>query len=130
MLVSDQNWKLFGYDVRDLGKHWVDSWKDLLFAFDSPARRRLDDIVRLRTESGDSCYQAGQPTQSTDTDYSAFLIPDELVLSRALVLPAAVEADLASQPTGYRGATEGYCLSDMEPGSSAEPRSRLCGLHW
>ena len=31
MLESGQNWELFGYDMRNLGRHWVEAWRDLLW---------------------------------------------------------------------------------------------------
>jgi general secretion pathway protein L len=96
MIESGQNWELFGYDMRNLGRHWVDAWRELLFAYDSPVRGHLDDIVCLRSEAGDTCYQAGKPGDVAQTEYTAFLLPDDIVLSKTLDLPAVVEVDLAA----------------------------------
>jgi len=96
MLESGQNWELFGYDMRNLGRHWVGAWRDLLWGYDSPVRQRLDDAVILRGESGVACYQGGKPSDATVTGHSAVLLPEELVLSKTLALPAAVEGDLAA----------------------------------
>ncbi|RLQ23686.1 general secretion pathway protein GspL [Seongchinamella sediminis] len=94
MFESGQNWELFGYDMRNLGKHFNAAWRDLLWAYDSPLRSRLDEPVELRTPSGTASYQAGQPCAKARTDCSAVLLPEELALTRALRLPLAVEADL------------------------------------
>ena len=59
MIEADQKWELFGYDTRQVGRHWTAAWRDLLLGYDSPVRRRLDDVVSLRAESGSACYQAG-----------------------------------------------------------------------
>jgi general secretion pathway protein L len=96
MLETGKNWELFGYDMRHVGRYWVDAWSDLLCGYDSPVRRRLDEAVRLRSEDGEQCYQAGKPTAVTAAKYSAILIPDELVLCKTLSLPAVVEVDLAA----------------------------------
>ncbi len=91
MLESGQNWELFGYDMRNVGRHWSAAWRDLLFGHDSPLRGRLDESVRLIDPAGSRCYHAGRPTADTDTDCEAVLLPEELVLARTLRLPLAVE---------------------------------------
>ena len=96
MFESGQNWELFGYDMRNLGKHLRAAWRDLLWAYDSPVRAYLDEPVILQSPTGSTCYQAGQPRIDTHTECSAVLLPEELVLSRSLRLPVAVEADLES----------------------------------
>jgi general secretion pathway protein L len=96
MIESGQNWELFGYDMRNLGRHWVDAWRELLFADDSPARRLLDDIVCLFSEEGETCYQAGTPSDVAATQYTAILVPEDIALWQTLSLPAAVEVDLAA----------------------------------
>ena len=47
MLEKGQNWELFGYDVRRLGRYWIAAWRDLLWAHDSPVRHRLDEVVTV-----------------------------------------------------------------------------------
>ncbi|TDG15120.1 general secretion pathway protein GspL [Seongchinamella unica] len=96
MFESGQNWELFGYDMRNVGKHFKAAWRELLWAYDSPVRSHLDEPVSLRSPSGVSCYQAGQPCSDVETSCVAVVLPDELVLTRTLRLPAAVEADLES----------------------------------
>jgi hypothetical protein len=89
-----QQWELFGYDVRRLGKHWLAAWRGFLSSQDSPLRRRLDDVVCLHHESGSTLYQAGKPVGPAPYDCEGLLLPDELVLSRSLSFPLAVEGDL------------------------------------
>jgi general secretion pathway protein L len=96
MLEAGQNWELFGYDMRNLGRHWIDAWRDLLWGHDSPIRRHLDDAVCLRSQDGLACYQAGMPTDTESTEYSAILLPEALVLSKTLDLPAVVEGQLTA----------------------------------
>ncbi len=94
MLESGQNWELFGYDMRNVGRHWLAAWRELLFGYDSPLRRRLDETVRLVTPEGEQCYHAGRPVAAAATDCEAVLLPDDLVLARTLILPRAAEAEL------------------------------------
>ena len=91
MLESAQKWDLFGYDMRNLGRHWLSAWRDVLWAPDSPIRERLDEAVWVRREDGEVYYQAGKRSDTVATIYSAILLPEQLVLSKMLDLPAAVE---------------------------------------
>ena len=91
-----QNWELFGYDMRQLGRHWFAAWHDLLWADESPVRRRLGDVVQLHSDDGDILYQAGRPSAPAPFECEAILLPDELVLTRMLRLPASAEAHLES----------------------------------
>ena len=94
MLESAQKWDLFGYDMRNLGRHWLSAWRDVLWAPDSPIRERLDEAVWVRREDGEVYYQAGKRSDTVATIYSAILLPEQLVLSKMLDLPAAVEGDI------------------------------------
>jgi len=97
MLEKGQNWVLFGYDVRHLGRYWTAAWRDLLWAHDSPVRSRLDEVVTLHTGNGTVSYQAGTVCAgSPDSACEAVLLPDELVLCKQLRVPVQAEADLAS----------------------------------
>ena len=97
MLDSGQNWELFGYDMRHLGKHWFAAWRDLLWGYDSPVRRHLDEVVTVRTELDDSCYQAGIACAGSPASHcEAILLADELALSKTLRLPVSVESELES----------------------------------
>lgn len=94
MFKSSQNWELFGYDMRQLGKHFVAAWRELLFAPDSPLRSNLDEAVMLRSPTGESVFQAGSPSELTEATCNAVLLSDDLALSRKLRLPLAVVSDL------------------------------------
>ncbi len=94
MFEASQNWELFGYDMRKLGRHWVASWRDLLWAHDSPVRQRMDEAIRLTSAEGDFYYQGGRPVAPVSTDCNAVVLPEELVLVKRLVFPVAVEADI------------------------------------
>ena len=87
MFEGSQNWELFGYDMRKLGRTWTGAWRELLFAPDSPVRSRLDDVVAVRSESGVQHYHGGELCAATTANFSAIALPDELVLGRQLSLP-------------------------------------------
>jgi hypothetical protein len=97
MLEAGQNWELFGYDMRHLGRTWGAAWRDLLWAYDSPVRKRLDEVVSVQGQGGTACYQAGTvcPESSTPT-CQALLLPEELVLWKKLRVPASAEGELAA----------------------------------
>lgn len=96
MFESGQNWQLFGYDMRDVGRHWLAAWRDFLWFYDSPIRRRLDEPVLVREGAVERCYHAGVPCPDVATACVGIVLPDELVLSRKLQIPVAAEADLLS----------------------------------
>lgn len=124
MLDKGQNWELFGYDMRHLGRYWLAAWRDLLWAHDSPVRKRLDEVVTLRDRDGSRCYQAGSlcPVASV-SDCQAVLLPDELVLCKKLRVPVAAEAQLdsmvelevrASSPFASRDTRWGWSVVDRD----------------
>ena len=94
MFESGQYWELFGYDMRNVGKHFNAAWRELRRAYDTPIRAHLDEPVNLRSPTGDRFYQAGRRRGDFETSCAAVLLPDELVLTRSLRLPVAVESDL------------------------------------
>jgi hypothetical protein len=123
MLDSGQNWELFGYDMRNLGRHWLAAWRDFLWAYDSPVRKHLDEPVLLHDGNESLPYHAGEPAARVDTDCEAVLLPDELVLSRRLDLPAAAEAELeqvialevnASSPFSPDDTSRGWCVVNRD----------------
>ncbi len=89
-----QQWELFGYDVRRLGKHWLAAWRGLIWLPESPLRQRFDEVVCLHHDTDVTLYQAGEPVTSPPYDCEALLLPDAMVLSRLLSFPLAVEGDL------------------------------------
>jgi len=93
--VATNQFEVFGVDVRDYGHLWLAAWRDLLFGDDSPIRRALDSQVRLKQADGSAeTYQAGAKVSGSHPSHEALAIPDDLVLSRTLTLPAIAEADL------------------------------------
>ncbi|MEE4144976.1 MAG: hypothetical protein V2I26_09260 [Halieaceae bacterium] len=97
MLDKGQNWELFGYDMRHLGRYWTAAWRDMLWAHDSPVRKRLDEVVALDTGHGSTCYQAGAVCSGqADAACAAILLPDDLVLSKQISLPQQAESELDS----------------------------------
>ncbi len=95
MIEASQNWELFGYDMRNLGRHWLAAWRDALWAYDSPVRKHLDEPVMLHEGDQSLPYHAGEPAAPVETDCQAVLLPEALVLSRRLDLPVAAECRLA-----------------------------------
>lgn len=97
MLEKGQNWELFGYDMRHLGRYWLAAWRDLLWAHDSPVRQRLDEVVAVQSGDGLRHYQAGSVCPGAPaSDCRAVLLPDDLVLSKAIPIPLQAESELAS----------------------------------
>jgi len=100
MLQSGQNWDLFGYDVRQLLRHWRSAWREFLWGYDSPVKARLDEVLRVHTERGIEYFHAGQRITPASTsgepgvECEAVLLPDARVLVRTLEMPLAVESDL------------------------------------
>jgi hypothetical protein len=96
MLDTSQNWHLFGYDLRGIGRHWLAAWRDFLWGDESPVRARLDEVVCLRDGDEVSYYHAGAAVAAAPADCTAVLLPPELVLARRIDLPSAADAELAS----------------------------------
>ena len=130
--MATNQFMVFGYDVRDYGRLWLAAWRDLLFGDDSPIRIALDSVVVLEEANGDrSPFQAGsrlsQPRDgqggSPKDAHVALGLPEDLVLSRTLRLPAVAETDLdaalqleigASSPFAPDDTTAGWRISRSE----------------
>jgi hypothetical protein len=123
-----QQWELFGYDVRRLGKHWLAAWRGLVRSPDSPLRRRLDEVVCLHHDSGTSLFQSGEPVGAAPFDCEAVLLPDELVLSRSLTLPLAAEGDLDAALSLELAANSPFTGEDTASGWQVVARDSAC-LH-
>lgn len=100
-MIGDQQWFLFGYDMRQVGRHWLAAWRDLLWGLDSPLRRHLDEVVRVEDPEGTArAYQSGRALGGDGAPGSAqcraVALPAELVLRKRLELPVAVEGDLSA----------------------------------
>ena len=93
--MAANQFEVFGVDVRDYGRLWLSAWRDLLFGDDSPVRSALDSQVTLKHPDGTlETYQAGRQVSQRVTASEALSLPDELVLTRQLFLPAIAESDL------------------------------------
>lgn len=126
MLDSGQNWELFGYDMRHLGRHWLAAWRDLLWGYDSPVRRHLDEVVTVRSEQEDACYQAGLACAVSPTSgCEAILLPDELALSKTLRLPVSVESELDSVLAIEVRASSPFAASDTGWGWNVVARDEV-----
>lgn len=93
--MATNQFEVFGVDLRDFGRLWLAAWRDLLFGDDSPVRQQLDSMVSLTMVDGTvATYQAGREINRHSVSLEAVAVPDQLVLSRTLHLPAIAEADL------------------------------------
>lgn len=98
MADTSQHWNLFGYDLRGAYQDWRAAWKELFWGERSWLRRSLGETVHvLLPETADEqYYRAGRQVAKQKCIAQACIIPDHLVLSRVLVLPANVELELES----------------------------------
>ncbi|WP_409524918.1 PilN domain-containing protein [Nitrincola sp. MINF-07-Sa-05] len=98
MASVDNQWKLFGIDLRGLANMWRAGWRDIAWGQDSVLRRWLDDAVTLRDPvSGVSrVYQAGRVSRLKSAPCNAYVLPVELLLVKQLSLPESVEVDIDS----------------------------------
>ncbi len=97
MAVQSNQWMLFGFDIRTVGQQWISAWRTLLFSEHTPLRKRFDEPVLLKVGSDELVYQGGEAVNSSSMAKPAFQavqLPDDLVLDRALTVPAAAEAEL------------------------------------
>ena len=122
MALQAQNWELFGYDMRRIWRHWLTAWREFLWGYDSPVKARLDEVVRVEGEQGVDFFHADARVQHSDTDCSAFLLPDDLVLSKTLSLPIAVEADIDAVMTFEVTANSPFPESDTGSGWKIDHR--------
>ena len=122
MLDRSQQWHLFGYDMRRIGQHWQVAWAEFLWGDRSPVRARLDDIVRVDDGAGSRCYHAGVPVAADDATCQAVILPDSLVLVRALTLPRAAEDELQSVMQLEVAANSPFPVSDTAAGWSLVER--------
>lgn len=101
MLEASQPWSLFGFDVRRVVHYFRAGWRDFLWSDSSVVLGVIDEVVSTRDAAGEVRYfQAGRQVnfpESPDAVVArAMVLPDELVLSKALRVPLAAESDLES----------------------------------
>ena len=116
MLGSEQNWEIFGYDTRQLGRHWIAAWQELLWADDSPVRQRLDEVVLLHSENGTQLYHAGAPCAQSGHACEAVLLPEEMMLARHVKLPVSADAYLDTALDLEANANSPFASSDTACG--------------
>jgi general secretion pathway protein L len=97
MFQTTHNWELFGFDVRLIGRQWRSAWREFLWGSASPVLARLDETVRVHSQEAEQYFYAGRQLHHADpvaVSCDAILLPPDIVLSKTLYLPLAVETDL------------------------------------
>jgi len=90
-------WALFGYDMRSIGRLWQSAWSEFLFAEHSPLRQRLDEPVRLIGAARETASFAGRAEEQIDPgelSCVALEVPEHLFLARTISLPLAAVSEL------------------------------------
>lgn len=116
MFDTGQSWEIFGYDTRQIGRHWIGAWRDFLWADNSPIRKHLDEVVQLRSGDETLLYQSGEPCPQAPFECKAILLPEDLMLSRRLRLPVAVEGHLEAALALEVGANSPFAPEDTAHG--------------
>src|SRR6056297_299563 len=118
MLEKRQNWKIFGFDLRDLLRLWVVSWRNLLWGFESPVLPYLDETVKVFDEEKIRYYRGGVPVNDIEANCSAVLLPEEHFLSRVIFVPVVAESRLDSVIELEVSANSPFSIEDTAYGSS------------
>jgi len=119
MIANNDNWILFGYDLRQIGAQWRAAWWEFVWGNDSPVLARLDEPVLVHTGEGERRYYAGRPVMSMGdlpASCQAVLLPDESVLVKTLELPLAAETDLKAVMDLEIGANNPFPPDDTASG--------------
>lgn len=121
MLDSSQHWNLFGLDLRHLGQYLRSGWQEFLWDTDSPVLAAVDEVVLVRQAGEPDChYRAGKPTASVAAangiSSTAVLLPDSLVLLKALQIPLAAEAEIESVIALEVNASSPFTAEDTSAG--------------
>lgn len=115
--APNNQWMLFGFDMRHIGQHWLAAWRDILFSPDSPVRQRLDEPVVLVAGEREQLYQGGAPVEAAGTaSCHALLLPDELVLLRRLQIPVAAQAEIDGVLAMETAASSPFTAADTVSG--------------
>ena len=101
MLETSQPWNLFGYDLRRGVHYFRAGWRDFLWGDGSPVLDAIDEVVQAHQDDGEVRYfRAWKPVSAAATPAEvvaeAIVLPEQLVLSKRLSLPAAAEAEIES----------------------------------
>lgn len=102
MPAIENNWQLFGYDLRQVEKSWRLAWQQCLWGDESPLKQQLEEVVKVYlAEKEVAYYRAGHkidPDSSAaqKAECEAIMLPDSLVLSKTLDIPLAAESELVA----------------------------------
>ncbi|WP_339615954.1 PilN domain-containing protein [uncultured Gilvimarinus sp.] len=90
-LSSNNQWELFGFDLRQASGLFSRVWHDVIWAYHCPVRQKLDSAVEVYR------WQDAHPTKLlvNSTNYQAVMLPDSHVLIRRLWLPRAALGHLS-----------------------------------
>ncbi|WP_020208133.1 PilN domain-containing protein [Gilvimarinus chinensis] len=88
-MSSNNQWQLFGFDLRQIGAFFIEVWQEIFWSFHSPVRKVLDRPVRVFSEQTESLDEHN-PKETA----AALMLPEHQFLSRCLVLPRAALASL------------------------------------
>ena len=97
-MTLDNQWNLFGLDLKKIPQIWTAGWNELLWAPGSYCRRWFDEPVMACFLADDKkqYYLAGQKVNARKARTESVVLPEELVLVTSLDLPVSVELDLES----------------------------------
>jgi len=131
MFANNDNWILFGYDLRQIGAQWRAAWWEFIWGNDSPLLERLDETVLVHTGEGEQHYFAGKPVHAAGdaaVNCHAILLPEDRVLVKTLSLPLAAETDLKAVMDLEVGANNPFPHDDVASGwtISGKTQDTLC----
>jgi general secretion pathway protein L len=115
--MAQNQFEVFGVDVRDYGRLWLAGWKDFLFGDDSPTKKMLDAVVALKHHDGCIEYfQGGSRVVEQPSSSTVLALPPDLVLERNLQLPTSIEADLEAALSMEVAASSPFAPDDTAAG--------------
>lgn len=91
VLSSNNQWELFGFDLRQLGRVFSRAWEEVFWAYHSPVRQSLDVSVSVtRWLEVELLSLADNSVQNS----RAIILPSAYVLIRRLTLPRSALGNL------------------------------------
>lgn len=104
MSATSQQWVLFGFDLRNLYRGFANAWKTVLLTPGSRLRNLLDEPVQLYYYADQVRAEKVIGRFSGATEAEAYLLPDNMVLTKAMNIPllagvsidSVVELEVAS----------------------------------
>lgn len=103
----ENNWQLFGYDLRQAQKFWKLAWQQCLWGNESPLKAQLDEMVKVHlggsdtTEKEAAYFHAGKRVEADSSSAEwlgceALMLPASQVLCKIVNIPLAAESELAA----------------------------------